>query len=70
LVWPARKALTLTQQIGRVLRTHPDKREVVIIDYVDDEGMLQAQAQARLRVYRQAGYPIEEQRLMQARFTE
>jgi superfamily II DNA or RNA helicase len=70
LVWPARKALTLTQQIGRVLRMHPDKREVVIYDYVDDEGMLQAQAQARLRVYRQAGYPIEEQRPMQASFTE
>jgi superfamily II DNA or RNA helicase len=70
LVWPARKELTLTQQVGRVLRTHPDKREVVIYDYVDEEGMLQSQAQARLRVYRRAGYPIEEERAMQGAFTE
>lgn len=70
LVWPARKELTLTQQVGRVLRTHPDKREVVIYDYIDDEGMLVSQAQARLRVYRRAGYPIEEERAMQRSFTE
>jgi superfamily II DNA or RNA helicase len=70
LVWPARRELTLTQQIGRVLRTHPDKREVVIYDYVDEEGMLQSQAQARLRVYRKAGYPIEEERSMQRSLTE
>lgn len=69
LVWPARKELTLTQQIGRVLRTHPDKREVVIYDYVDEEGMLQSQAQARLRVYRRAGYPIEEERAVQGSLT-
>jgi superfamily II DNA or RNA helicase len=56
LTWPQRKALTITQQIGRVLRSHPDKRGVVVFDYCDDEGMMVAQAQARLRVYRQAGY--------------
>lgn len=70
LPWPERKELPLIQKIGRVLRTHPDKREVVIYDYVDEEGMLQSQAQARLRVYRRAGYPIEEERAMQRSLTE
>jgi superfamily II DNA or RNA helicase len=69
LVWPARKELTIVQQVGRVLRTHPDKRGVVVYDYVDEEGMLAAQALARLRVYRRAGYAIEEERAMQRSFT-
>jgi len=62
LVWPQRKALTITQQVGRVLRSHPDKRGCVILDYVDSEGMLVSQARARMAVYRQAGYAIEEER--------
>jgi superfamily II DNA or RNA helicase len=69
LTWPQRKALTITQQIGRVLRSHPDKRGVVVFDYCDDEGMMVAQSQARLRVYRQAGYAVEEERAMKASFT-
>jgi superfamily II DNA or RNA helicase len=69
LVWPQRQELGLVQQVGRVLRTHPDKREVVVYDYVDDEGMLVSQATARVRVYRKSGYPIEEVRL-QGSFTE
>jgi superfamily II DNA or RNA helicase len=63
LTWPQRQELALVQQLGRVLRTHPDKREVVVYDYVDDEGMLVAQATARMRVYRKSGYPVEEVRL-------
>jgi superfamily II DNA or RNA helicase len=58
LTWPGRNERLLTQQVGRVLRTHPDKRETVVIDYVDDEGMLTNQARIRLNVYRKAGYPI------------
>jgi superfamily II DNA or RNA helicase len=69
LVWPQRKELTITQQIGRVLRTHPEKREVVVFDYVDDEGMLMSQARARAMVYRRAGYAIEESRDMQRSLT-
>jgi superfamily II DNA or RNA helicase len=63
LTWPQRQELALVQQLGRVLRTHPDKREVVVYDYVDDEGMLVSQATARMRVYRKFGYPVEEVRL-------
>jgi superfamily II DNA or RNA helicase len=69
LVWPQRKELTLTQQIGRVLRTHPDKRGVVIFDYVDEEGVLQSQARSRLMVYRRAGYAIEQEMTMQGSLT-
>jgi superfamily II DNA or RNA helicase len=70
LVWPSRKDRPLIQQVGRFLRLHPDKREVIIFDYVDDEGMLVSQAQSRLRVYRRAGYAIEQERDMQASFTQ
>lgn len=59
LVWPLRKALTLEQQLGRVLRSHPDKHGSVVFDYVDEEGMLISQARARMSVYRRAGYAIE-----------
>lgn len=69
LVWPERNARALTQKIGRVLRTHPRKRGCVIYDYVDDEGMLASQAKARMRVYRAAGYAIEEERTMQGSLT-
>lgn len=69
IVWPQRKARIIEQQIGRVLRTHPDKRGCVIYDYVDDEGMLASQARARARVYRAAGYAIEEERDMQGSLT-
>jgi superfamily II DNA or RNA helicase len=69
MVWAQRKELTITQQIGRVLRTHPEKREVVVFDYVDDEGMLMSQARARAMVYRRAGYAIEESRDMQRSLT-
>jgi superfamily II DNA or RNA helicase len=68
LVWPTRKELTLIQQIGRALRAHPDKRDAVIYDYVDSQGMLVSQAQARLKVYRRFGYAVEE-RTMQGNLT-
>jgi superfamily II DNA or RNA helicase len=70
LVWPSRKDRPLIQAIGRFLRTHPDKREVVVFDYVDEEGVLVSQARSRARVYRQAGYAIEEERVVQGSFTE
>jgi len=62
LTWPGRNERVLIQQLGRVLRTHPDKRETIVFDYVDEEGMLQAQAAQRMRVYRKAGYTIETER--------
>jgi superfamily II DNA or RNA helicase len=59
LVWPQRQDLTITQQVGRVLRSHPDKRETVVFDYVDEEGVLASQATSRMRLYRRLGYSIE-----------
>jgi superfamily II DNA or RNA helicase len=61
LTWPGRKERILTQQIGRVLREHPDKHETIVFDYVDGEGMLANQARIRLNAYRKAGYPIEQE---------
>lgn len=69
LVWPQRKPRIITQQVGRILRSHPDKRGSVVFDYVDDEGILANQARERLRVYRQAGYAIEQERAMQGSLT-
>lgn len=65
LTFPGRQELALTQQIGRVLRKHPDKRSAIVFDYVDSEGMLEAQARLRAGVYRKAGYSIKEARDMQ-----
>lgn len=60
LTWPQRKSLTITQQIGRVLRRHPEKREAIIFDYADfEQPTLRSQFYARLKVYRAAGYPTE-----------
>jgi superfamily II DNA or RNA helicase len=61
LTWPERKDRPLEQKLGRVLRSHPDKREVVVFDYVDAEGMLINQAQQRMRFYRRSGYAIEQE---------
>jgi superfamily II DNA or RNA helicase len=62
LTWPERKDRPLEQKIGRVLRTHPEKRDVVVFDYVDAEGMLANQAQQRQRFYRRSGYVVEQER--------
>lgn len=60
LVWPQRKALTITQQIGRVLRRHDKKHEVVVHDYADlAQGVLRSQFFDRRRVYVAAGYAVE-----------
>jgi superfamily II DNA or RNA helicase len=48
---------TLVQYAGRLHRTHPDKREVRIFDYVDREvPMLMRMFSKRLRGYRAMGY--------------
>jgi superfamily II DNA or RNA helicase len=63
LTWPGKLDRVLQQKVGRVLRTHPDKRETIIFDYVDDEGMLLNQARLRMNFYRRAGYPVEQERV-------
>lgn len=61
LTWPQRRALTVTQQVGRVLREHPDKSRPVVIDYADlKQGVLRAQFYARVNdVYRKRGWNVE-----------
>jgi superfamily II DNA or RNA helicase len=61
LTWPERKDRPLEQKIGRVLRSHPDKKETIVFDYVDAQGMLVNQAQQRMRFYRRSGYAIEQE---------
>ena len=62
LTWPGKLERDLQQKIGRVLRVHPDKRETIVFDYVDAEGMLANQARLRMNFYRRAGYAIEQER--------
>lgn len=60
LTWPQRKELSVTQQVGRVLRHHHDKRGAIIFDYADLlQGTLRSQAYARFQTYRKLGIPID-----------
>ncbi|MCW5891358.1 MAG: hypothetical protein KIT14_12510 [bacterium] len=50
---------TLVQYAGRLHRSHPEKREVVIYDYVDPEvPVLARMFEKRLRGYRALGYEV------------
>ena len=51
---------TLAQYVGRLHRLHPDKREVLVYDYVDDTvPLLQRMSEKRVRGYRSLGYSVE-----------
>jgi superfamily II DNA or RNA helicase len=51
---------TLAQYTGRLNRTRPGKREVMIYDYADLEvPMLNRMFQRRLRGYKQLGYVVQ-----------
>jgi superfamily II DNA or RNA helicase len=60
LIYPQRNAGLVTQQVGRVERIHPDKKDAEIYDYIDrDVGPLNKQAQVRrFEVYAPRGYEI------------
>jgi superfamily II DNA or RNA helicase len=59
LTWPARKELTITQQVGRVARPHEAKLSPVVYDYVDpSEAMLYEQFKARRRLYNKKGWEV------------
>lgn len=47
---------TLTQYAGRILRHHPGKSRVRILDYVDDGRLLQSMARKRRTVWRALGF--------------
>jgi superfamily II DNA or RNA helicase len=52
---------TLQQYVGRLHRTHTDKREVIVYDYVDERiPMLRRMYRRRLSGYRAMGYLIKE----------
>ena len=57
LVMPVSWRGTLTQYVGRL---HPEKRDVVVYDYVDEAvPVLRRMGDKRVRGYRNLGYSIE-----------
>ena len=51
---------TLAQYVGRLHRLHPEKREVLVYDYVDDAvPLLRRMSEKRVRGYRSLGYSVE-----------
>ena len=61
LPFPQRNPGLVTQQVGRVERKHPDKKDAWILDYVDGNvGALESQWKTRrFEVYMPRGYKIE-----------
>ena len=50
---------TLAQYVGRLHRLHPEKREVLVYDYVDEiVGTLRRMSEKRIRGYKSLGYSI------------
>ncbi len=51
---------TLAQYVGRLHRLHPEKREVLVYDYIDEAmPMLRRMSEKRIRGYRSLGYSVE-----------
>jgi superfamily II DNA or RNA helicase len=51
---------TLAQYAGRLHRLHPNKREVIVYDYVDDQVAVLARMSARrVKGYQSLGYVIQ-----------
>lgn len=55
LTTPQKDYAVITQSIGRIARTHPEKGMPIVIDFVDNIGYLQKAYKARSRVYRKNG---------------
>jgi superfamily II DNA or RNA helicase len=49
----------VTQAIGRILRPHPDKKKPVVLDFIDNVGMLKGFARKRKKQYAQNGYALK-----------
>jgi superfamily II DNA or RNA helicase len=48
---------TLAQYVGRLHRSHPTKREVIVYDYVDEAvPVLKRMSEKRVRGYKSFGY--------------
>jgi superfamily II DNA or RNA helicase len=64
LPWPQKSNLAITQQVGRVLRSHDGKLDPVVFDYVDDPPVLRKQWMERLHgTYVPSGWSIDHQRM-------
>ena len=51
---------TLAQYVGRLHRLHPEKREALVYDYVDDEvPALRRMSERRVKGYNSLGYAVE-----------
>jgi superfamily II DNA or RNA helicase len=61
LVFPQKNAGLVTQQVGRVERVHPDKKDAIVFDFADmNVGPLEKQWRTRrFEVYEPRGYKIE-----------
>jgi superfamily II DNA or RNA helicase len=51
LVFPTRAKGKIAQQVGRIQRVHPGKRDVLVRDYVDDPKVLRSQWFERRKTY-------------------
>lgn len=60
LAWPTRNVSKIRQQLGRIERTHPFKKDAVVHDYADDVGPLRGQLADRFeKVYVKEGLQLE-----------
>jgi superfamily II DNA or RNA helicase len=68
LVFPQRNTGLITQQIGRIERTHPYKRDAIVYDFTDSKvGVLDSQGKMRRRdVYMAKGYPVRRLLVLQS----
>ncbi|KAB2952958.1 DEAD/DEAH box helicase [Heliorestis acidaminivorans] len=59
LATPSRAVSKVKQQVGRIMRTHPDKKEAFVFDFIDYRiPVLQNQVKIRSKLYQQLGCPI------------
>lgn len=64
LTHPGKHEGRIIQQIGRALREHPDKRNAVIYDVTDRDGVLRNQWRQRKRTYYKNGIKIKGQHIL------
>lgn len=55
LTMPSRAEGRVVQRVGRVMRAAPGKGRPTVYDYVDDMGLFESQARARMKAYRELG---------------
>jgi superfamily II DNA or RNA helicase len=59
--YPVRNTEILVQIVGRVMRSHVDKKDAIVVDVRDrGVGLLASQARDRLMYYKSSGYEVSE----------